>query len=226
MASVWFGVIFTLVCFLNDYLLKNFQVALTHSNLKQNSIVIPLNQMSRSGEKHAQDYNLMWCILMALRVIYFWAVIYGEPVYFEYQCQNLRTLLLVRGKCDNYDTSICEWARCPNRCPIHQYSTVQYSTVQTITIRQSVSEQGVQIDAPYISLHSVLYCTVLYCDNYDLSICECEGVQIDVPYISLHSAPPLTRGTRHRAKPVKCRQGGNKNTSLFDSVKKNIIIIV
>ena len=36
--------------------------------------------MSRSGEKHAQDYNLMWCILMALRVIYFQAVIYGDPV--------------------------------------------------------------------------------------------------------------------------------------------------
>ena len=36
--------------------------------------------MSRSGEKHAQDYNLMWCILMALRVIYFPAVIYGDPV--------------------------------------------------------------------------------------------------------------------------------------------------
>ena len=39
--------------------------------------------MSRSGEKHAQDYNLMWCILMALRVIYFPAVIYGDPVYLD-----------------------------------------------------------------------------------------------------------------------------------------------
>ena len=38
----------------------NFQVALNHSILKVKSIVIPLNQMSRSGEKHAQDYNLMW----------------------------------------------------------------------------------------------------------------------------------------------------------------------
>ena len=36
--------------------------------------------MSQSGEKHAQDYNLIWCILMALRVIYFPAVIYGDPV--------------------------------------------------------------------------------------------------------------------------------------------------
>ena len=42
--------------------------------------------MSRSGEKHAQDYNLMWCILMALRVIYFWAVIYGTL----YLCCELR----------------------------------------------------------------------------------------------------------------------------------------
>ena len=61
-------------------MLQNFQIALTHSILKLKSIVIPLNQMSRSGEKHAQDYNLMWCILMALRVIYFPAVIYGDPV--------------------------------------------------------------------------------------------------------------------------------------------------
>ena len=37
------------------YLLKNFQIALTHSILKLKSIVIPLNQMSQSGEKHAQD---------------------------------------------------------------------------------------------------------------------------------------------------------------------------
>ena len=58
----------------------NFQVALNHSILKVKSIVIPLNQMSQSGEKHAQDYKLMWCILMALRVIYFLAVIYGDPV--------------------------------------------------------------------------------------------------------------------------------------------------
>ena len=61
-------------------MLQNFQIALTHSILKLKSIVIPLNQMSRSGEKHALDYNLMWCILMALRVIYFQAVIYGDPV--------------------------------------------------------------------------------------------------------------------------------------------------
>ena len=58
----------------------NFQVALNHSILKVKSIVIPLHQMSQSGEKHAQDYKLMWCILMALRVIYFLAVIYGDPV--------------------------------------------------------------------------------------------------------------------------------------------------
>ena len=31
-----------------------FQIALTHSILKLKSIVIPLNQMSRSGEKDAQ----------------------------------------------------------------------------------------------------------------------------------------------------------------------------
>ena len=35
--------------------LKKFQIALTHSILKLKSIVTPLNQMSRSGEKHAQD---------------------------------------------------------------------------------------------------------------------------------------------------------------------------
>ena len=35
--------------------LKKFQIALTHSILKLKSIVIPLNQMSQSGEKHAQD---------------------------------------------------------------------------------------------------------------------------------------------------------------------------
>ena len=34
---------------------QNFQIAVTHSFLKLKSIVIPLNQMSRSGEKHAQD---------------------------------------------------------------------------------------------------------------------------------------------------------------------------
>ena len=30
---------------------QNFQIAITHSFLKLESIVIPLNQMSRSGEK-------------------------------------------------------------------------------------------------------------------------------------------------------------------------------
>ena len=35
--------------------LKKFQIAQTHSILKLKSIVIPLNQMSQSGEKHAQD---------------------------------------------------------------------------------------------------------------------------------------------------------------------------
>ena len=35
--------------------LKKIKIALTHSILKLNSIVIPLNQMSQSGEKHAQD---------------------------------------------------------------------------------------------------------------------------------------------------------------------------
>ena len=35
--------------------LKKIQIALTHSILKLKSIVIPLNQMSQSGEKHAQD---------------------------------------------------------------------------------------------------------------------------------------------------------------------------
>ena len=33
--------------------LKKFQIALTHSILKLKSIVIPLNKMSQSGEKHA-----------------------------------------------------------------------------------------------------------------------------------------------------------------------------
>ena len=36
--------------------------------------------MSQSGEKLAQDYNLIWCILMALRATYFLSVIYGDPV--------------------------------------------------------------------------------------------------------------------------------------------------
>ena len=35
--------------------LEKFKIALTHSILKLKSIVIPLNQMSQSGEKHAQD---------------------------------------------------------------------------------------------------------------------------------------------------------------------------
>ena len=35
--------------------LKKFKIFLTHSILKLKSIVIPLNQMSQSGEKHAQD---------------------------------------------------------------------------------------------------------------------------------------------------------------------------
>ena len=35
--------------------LKKFQIALTDSIFKLKSIVIPLNQMSQSGEKHAQD---------------------------------------------------------------------------------------------------------------------------------------------------------------------------
>ena len=35
--------------------LKKLQIALTHSILKLKSNVIPLNQMSQSGEKHAQD---------------------------------------------------------------------------------------------------------------------------------------------------------------------------
>ena len=35
--------------------LKKFKIALSHSILKLKSIVIPLNQISQSGEKHAQD---------------------------------------------------------------------------------------------------------------------------------------------------------------------------
>ena len=35
--------------------LEIIKIALTHSILKLKSIVIPLNQMSQSGEKHAQD---------------------------------------------------------------------------------------------------------------------------------------------------------------------------
>ena len=35
--------------------LKKFKIFLTHSIFKLKSIVIPLNQMSQSGEKHAQD---------------------------------------------------------------------------------------------------------------------------------------------------------------------------
>ena len=30
---------------------------------------------------NVQDYNFMWCILMAPRVIYFPVVIYGDPVH-------------------------------------------------------------------------------------------------------------------------------------------------
>merc|ERR1712155_43008 len=75
-----FGVIFTLVCFLTDYLLQNFQIALTHSIFKLKSIVIPLNQMSRSGEKYAQDHNMICSIFMALRAIYFQAILLRDPV--------------------------------------------------------------------------------------------------------------------------------------------------
>ena len=75
----------------------NFQVALNHSILKVKSIVIPLNQMSQSGEKHAQDYKLMWCILMALRVIYFLAVIYGDPVATIITKNNFSS----KGSCNN-----------------------------------------------------------------------------------------------------------------------------
>ena len=46
--------------------------------------------MSRSGEKHAQDYNLILCILMALRATYFLSVIYGDPVF------SIRSQLLVQ----------------------------------------------------------------------------------------------------------------------------------
>ena len=43
------------ICLKTGNLLPNFQIALTHSILKLKSIVITLNQMSRSGEKYAQD---------------------------------------------------------------------------------------------------------------------------------------------------------------------------
>ena len=36
--------------------------------------------MSRSGEKHAQDQNLICSIFKALRAIYFQVIIYGDPV--------------------------------------------------------------------------------------------------------------------------------------------------
>ena len=36
--------------------------------------------MSQSGEKHAHDFNLILCILMAHRATYFLSVIYGDPV--------------------------------------------------------------------------------------------------------------------------------------------------
>ena len=53
--------------FYTDNLLQNFQIALIHSILKLKSIVIPPNKMTGSGEKHAQDKNLIWYIFMALR---------------------------------------------------------------------------------------------------------------------------------------------------------------
>ena len=36
--------------------------------------------MSRSGEKHAQEYNMIRYIFMALRAIYFQAILLRDPV--------------------------------------------------------------------------------------------------------------------------------------------------
>ena len=49
--------------------------------MKLKSIVIPPNKMTGSGEKHAQDKNLIWCILMALRPILLLTV-YRNALYF------------------------------------------------------------------------------------------------------------------------------------------------
>ena len=77
-------------------MLQNFQIALTHSILKLKSIVIPLNQMSRSGEKHAQDYNMICSIFMALRAIYFYSIILRDPVGYMLHLVQPKTTLSLR----------------------------------------------------------------------------------------------------------------------------------
>ena len=68
---------------------QNFQIALTHSFLKLKSIVIPLNQMSRSGEKI--------CIGLKFNLVHFNGPqtkfkIFEIPVFFDSPCMYAETL--------------------------------------------------------------------------------------------------------------------------------------
>jgi len=68
--------------------------------LKLKSIVIPPNKMTGSGEKHAQDKNLIWCILVALRpilllTVYINTLYISLLVLFLYQEVNISLLLHV-----------------------------------------------------------------------------------------------------------------------------------
>ena len=65
---------------------QNFQIAITHSFLKLESIVIPLNQMSRSREKI--------CIGLKFNLVHFNGPqtkfkIFEIPVFFDSPCTNL-----------------------------------------------------------------------------------------------------------------------------------------
>ena len=72
---------------------QNFQIALTHSFLKLKSIVIPLNQMSRSGEKI--------CIGLKFNLVHFNGPqtkfkIFEIPVFFDSTCRYIIEWQLVR----------------------------------------------------------------------------------------------------------------------------------
>ena len=59
----------------------DFQIAVTHSILKLKSILRPPDKMTGSGEKDAQDQNLIWFILMALRQNFKTTILLKDPVF-------------------------------------------------------------------------------------------------------------------------------------------------
>ena len=67
-------------CLFAGNLQPNFQIALTHSISKLESIVIPPDKMSQNGEKYAQGWNLIRCILIALRQNLKTSIILKDPV--------------------------------------------------------------------------------------------------------------------------------------------------